>query len=279
MRKFLIVYVVCAVLAVALFGSWFRCQESYRDGKGRFSVRYTQQESLWKTVDHRVFLTMNGTMRDNPVMQKVWGISNHRAFDLAAAAWMAALFLVYYIRNPRNENREDLIRFGLYIAVMLLAVTLFSELLIQFHRCSPAATEGLRERAILLPELKDTVTWKVKVTSNNSFPGDHATVLLFVGSCIFWRFRSWYGWAAACGIILFALPRLAGGGHWVSDLLAGSFFFYLMLFPWFMYEPLQRRVLSWLEKPTDWICKPLYRLERARQSIFRSVRRGRTLCE
>jgi membrane-associated phospholipid phosphatase len=252
------------LMAAALFGSWFRCQENYRDGKGRWFIRYAPQESLWKTVDYNVFLTLNGTMRDNPVMQKVWGVSNHRSFDLASAAWMAVLFLIYYVRNPRNENRAELIQFGLYIAVMLLAVTLFAELLIQFHRCSPAATEGLKERAVLLTELKDVVPWEVKVTSNNSFPGDHATVLLFVGLCILWRLRSWYGAAAVFGIVLFSLPRLAGGGHWASDVLAGSLPLFLAGFSLFMCEPLRQRAMSCLRKPADWIYSHLRRFETSR---------------
>jgi membrane-associated phospholipid phosphatase len=196
-------------------------------------------------------------MKDSSAMQTVWGLTNHRSFDLFAAAWMVVLFLIYYVRNPRNENREELVQFGLYMTVMLLLVTLASEALIQFHRLSPANTNGLREQAVLLSDLPDLIHWKVKISSNNSFPGDHATVLLLIGSCIILRLRSWYGWTAAFGMAAFALPRLAGGGHWLSDILAGSLFFYLFFFPLLMCAPVRERALLLLRRPAGLIYKML----------------------
>jgi membrane-associated phospholipid phosphatase len=256
-RGSLVLILLCMALAAALFGSWMRTQESCRDQKGRPAVRYAQQDSLWKTIDSNVFLAMNGTMKDNPVMQTVWGIANHRAFDLVAAAWMGLLFAIYYVRNPRQENRAGLIQFGLYMVAALLLVTVASELLIKFHRASPTETAGLKERAILLTDLKERITWSVKVGSSNSFPGDHATVLMFIGSFLIWRLRSWYGWAAALGMIAFALPRLAGGGHWLSDILVGSFSFFLFFFPLVLFQPVRERMMAVLHKPALWIYRKL----------------------
>jgi membrane-associated phospholipid phosphatase len=235
------------VLAVTIFSSWFRCQESYRDHKGRWAVRYTQQDSLWKKMDYSVFLALNGTMKNNPVMQTVWGVTNHRAFDLAAASWMVLLFVIYLVRNPRNEDRAELVQFGIYMTVTLLLAVLICELTIQFQRLSPTETAGLREQAVILSDLKDSITWKVKIVSNNSFPGDHATVLMFIGSYIIYRLRSWYGVAAALGMVFFALPRLAGGGHWLSDIVAGSLPFYLLFFPLFMFRPIREGSLNRLK--------------------------------
>jgi len=108
----------------------------------------------------------------------------------------------------------------------------------------------------------DRIVWKVKTVSSNSFPGDHATVLLFIGSYIIYRLRSWYGWAAGFGMVVFVLPRLAGGGHWLSDILAGSLFFYLFFFPLCMLRPLRERALSLLRGPAVWIHQRLRLLER-----------------
>ncbi len=235
------------VLAVTLFSSWFRCQESYRDYKGRWAVRYTQQDSLWKKMDYSVFLALNGTMKNNPIMQRVWGVTNHRAFDLASASWMVLLFIIYYVRNPRNEDRAELVQFGIYMTITLLLVLIVCESVIHFQRFSPTETAGLRERAVILLDLKDRITWKVKTGSNDSFPGDHATVLMFIGSYIIYRLRSWYGAAAAFGMAFFALPRLAGGAHWLSDIVAGSLPFYLFFFPLFMFRPLREWALTRLK--------------------------------
>lgn len=246
-KQSIVLVLLCMVLAVTLFSSWFRCQESYRDYKGRQAVHYTQQDSLWKKVDYSVFLALNGTMKDNPVMQTVWGVTNHRAFDLAAASWMVLLFVIYVVRNPRNEDRIELVQFGIYMTATLLLVIAISELVIHFQRLSPTQTAGLSERAVLLTDLKDHVTWKVKIGSSNSFPGDHATVLLFIGSYIIYRLRSWYGVMAAFGMAFFALPRLAGGGHWLSDIVVGSLSFYLFFFPLCMSRPPREWALARLK--------------------------------
>ena len=265
-KKKLFLILLSLLTAAAVFGSWLRTQESCRDSKGRWALRYTPQDSLWKKMDQETFLALNGTMKNNPVAQVLWGVTNHRAFDLFAAAWMVLLFIIYFIFNPRNENRVALVQFGLYMTVTLLLVSLISELTIHFQRLSPSETEGLRERAVMLPDSTELITWKVKIGSNNSFPGDHATVLMFISSYIIWRLRSWYGWAAAFGMIVFALPRLAGGGHWLSDILAGSLFFYLFFFPLFMFEPFRNQMLVCLHKPADWIYKALRCLERGNKT-------------
>ncbi len=253
-------------LAVTVFSSWMRCQESYHDEDGVWFLRYTQQDSLWKTVDSSVFLTLNGTMRNSAAMQTVWGIANHRAFDLAALSWMVLLFVIYYLRNPREEERISLVQFGLYMTIALLLVTVVSELSIQFHRMSPGKIDELRKQAVMLSDLTERITWKVKVASNNSFPGDHATVLMFIGSYIIYRLRSWYGVAAAAGMVIFALPRLVGGGHWFSDIMAGSLSCYLFFFPLTLFAPLRDRALVCLRKPAVRIYKVLNILNRGRTS-------------
>ncbi|MDD3276824.1 MAG: phosphatase PAP2 family protein [Kiritimatiellales bacterium] len=261
-KKSVLLIALSMMFAAVIFSSWVRTQESYRDEKGRPALCYTQKESLWKKMDYHFFLILNGTMKDSPLMQRIWGVGNHRSFDLVSASWMAMLFLIYYIRNPRHENRKELVQFGLYMTLTLLTVTAFAELIFEFRRLSPSATPDLTVRAILLSDLKEVVTWDPKVFSSSSFPGDHAMVLMFIGSFIIWRLRSWYGWAAAFGMIVFALPRLAGGGHWLSDILVGSLSFYLFFFPLFMFPPLREKMLELLDKPAGWIYKPLSFLER-----------------
>jgi membrane-associated phospholipid phosphatase len=251
-------------LAVTVFSSWLRCQESHHDEDGVWFLRYTQQDSLWKTVDSSVFLALNGAMRNSAAMQTLWGVANHRAFDLAALSWMVLLFIIYYLRNPREEERISLVQFGLYMTIVLLLVTGVTELSIQFHRLSPGKIDELRKQAVMLSDLTERITWKVKVASNNSFPGDHATVLMFIGSYIIYRLRSWYGAAAAAGMVIFALPRLVGGGHWFSDIMAGSLSCYLFFFPLTLFGPLRERVLVCLRKPAVRIYKVLNILNRNR---------------
>lgn len=261
-KKSIALILLSMVSAVVLFISWAQVQERYSDKNGRPALCYSQQESVWKTLDYNFFLKLNGTLKNSSLMQRIWGVGNHRSFDLVSASWMVLLFLIYYICNPRKENRVELVKFGLYMTVVLLTVTAFAELVFEFRRLSPSATPDLIGRAILLSDLKDVVIWHPKVSSSSSFPGDHATVLLFIGSFIIWRLRSWYGWAAAFGMVVFTLPRLAGGGHWLSDILAGSLSLYLFFFPLFMLQPVREKMLTLLSRPAGWIYKPLRFFER-----------------
>jgi membrane-associated phospholipid phosphatase len=59
-------------------------------------------------------------------------------------------------------------------------------------------------------------------------------------------------------MIVFALPRLAGGGHWLSDILVGSFSFYLFFFfPLILFQPVRERMMAVLHKPALWIYRKL----------------------
>lgn len=250
------------VVAVVLLGSWLGSQEVYKDNKDRLALRYVPTETLWKKIDYKAFLTLNGTMKERPAMQMLWGVGNHRCFDLVSAAWMVLLFMIYYIRNPRNEDRTALLQFALYMTVVLLIAVVMSELTIHFRRCSPGATDEMMRRSVMLSDAQYSIPWEVKTGSTTSFPGDHAMVLLFIGSFIIYRVRSWYGWAAGAGVVFFMLPRLAGGGHWLSDVLVGSMFFYLMFFPLFLLKPVRERVQGWMHIPAGWIRRLLCFLER-----------------
>ena len=250
------------VAACVLLGSWLKTQESCRDNKDRLVMRYVQTDTLWKKIDHAAFFALNGTMKDHRAMQWLWGVGNHRLFDLVSASWMVLLFVVYYIRNPRNEDRTALLQFGLYMGITLFLAGALSELLVPFRRWSPGATDAVMRQAVILSEPQYRIPWEVKTGSTTSFPGDHAMVLLIIGSYIICRLRSWYGWAAGAGIVIFILPRLAAGGHWLSDVLAGSMSFYLVLFPLFMLVPVRERVQAWLYVPAAWLRRLLQFLER-----------------
>lgn len=243
------------VLGIVLYVSWYQTQEAYTDEYGRPAMRYADENSLWKQMDLAVFRALNGSMRDNRPMQIFWGLTNHRACDLVAALWMIAIFLGYYLTNPRKEERAALLQFALYMSAMTLIAISFSSAKIgmDFRRWSPSLTPGVMEQAVLLSELEH-ITWNAKDSSTGSFPGDHGVVLLMVGSAMLYRLRSLPARAATLfGILFFSLPRMAGGGHWASDLLAGSMIYYALLFPLFMFAPIRERGIRLLRQPAAWI--------------------------
>ena len=85
-----------------------------------------------------------------------------------------------------------------------------------------------------------------KVSSHQSFPGDHgvASVLLVTGFTLLLGWR----WAIPSAVVavLNILPRLVGGGHWLSDVLVGGVCIALIILPWMIAAP----ATTWMERLT-----------------------------
>ncbi|MBE8190479.1 MAG: phosphatase PAP2 family protein [Candidatus Thioglobus sp.] len=82
----------------------------------------------------------------------------------------------------------------------------------------------------------------MKDSSSESFPGDHATVLLtWLGYCLFFRRNRW-SWAAAFLVIFFSLPRLIAGAHWLSDVLVGGLAIALVALAFGLFTPVLNRI-------------------------------------
>lgn len=229
---------------LSLFLSWQNTQEIYEYEPGKTTYRYASEPSLWKQLDYAVFLTLNGTMKDSPVMQKLWGISNYRAFDLLPALWMLSIYLIYYFRCKTREQRIELIQYGFFMLFALLVAMLASRLVVDFYRFSPTLADDLRPQAFLLSQIPDFFLdlEKIKDTTNKSFPGDHASVLLLMGFFMIFRLPLTYAGAVVFGMIIFSIPRLAGGGHWLSDIIAGGLALSLVFVPIFLYPPVREYI-------------------------------------
>lgn len=262
---FLIVPILCSVL---LFGSWLHSQEPFVRGPGKEGYQYSEEQTLWKTIDYAVFRTLNGNIEGNDAMIFLWGVTNHRSFDLPPLIWMISIFLIYYLRRPTSAERISLIQFGVYMTFCLIVVMVFSELTIDFYRYSPTISPGLEDEAFLLASVEDFMfdLSDVKDFSSKCFPGDHATVLTMIGFMLAWRLRGLYAVFALLGVILFTMPRMAGGAHWFSDIAAGGLAITLLFLPVFLFAPLYERALKLLEPWAGLCYKKLPRVLRASDS-------------
>ena len=74
-----------------------------------------------------------------------------------------------------------------------------------------------------------------------------------LGFYLVWRLRGWYAFAALTGLIAFSLPRMAGGAHWLSDIVAGGLSLSLLFLPIFLFAPLREKCLNKLTKPCTWL--------------------------
>lgn len=256
---FSLVLILSVGMGLSLFFSWQNTQEIYEYKPGKTTYRYTAEPSVWKQLDYTVFLTLNGTMKDSPVMQKLWGITNYRAFDLIPALWMLSIYLIYYFRCKTREQRIELIQYGFFMLFALLIAMLASRLVVDFYRFSPTLVDDLRSQAVLISQIPDFFLdiEKIKDTTNKSFPGDHASVLLLLGFFMIFRLPLAYAGAVLLGMIIFSIPRLAGGGHWISDIIAGGLALSLVFVPLFLYPPVREYIAGKFYPPAR---KMYYRL-------------------
>jgi len=171
--------------------------------------------SLWLTLDANVFWAMNGSLNWGDTWQKIWAIANNRAFDLAAAISMLSLFALRALRDdPQQLNRY--IAMGLFMFVTLvIAMQIGKALPIE----RPSATAHFPE-ALRLTELVPDIS--TKDYSGDSFPGDHGLVLLICAGFALVYLPHLYALLAALFCVMFTLPRLMSGAHWLTDEIVGA---------------------------------------------------------
>jgi membrane-associated phospholipid phosphatase len=171
--------------------------------------------SLWLTLDQAVFWDLNNSLADSRAWQIFWAVANNRVTDILSALSMIGLF-VHFTRRHRSNRLENTVAVFLLLAVVAVVGVQIGKAM-DIGRLSPTV---IHSDALRLSEL---VPWlPTKDISTDSFPGDHATVLLiFVGIVTFYLPRA-YATVASVLAIVFMAPRVVGGAHWLTDDLVGS---------------------------------------------------------
>jgi membrane-associated phospholipid phosphatase len=116
-------------------------------------------------------------------------------------------------------------------------------------------------------------TWELKDRSSQSFPGDHASVLLIWGMFMT-VFAKRIGqvlviWGLA---LLFMMPRLVAGAHWGQDDYIGGVLLALLALGWGYYTPFAAKVSGFLMQVTSPVFEWFQRVPLVnRLSVIRSV--------
>lgn len=174
-------------------------------------------QPFWSSLDRNFFFYVNGWLAtEQQAWQIFWAIANHRAFDLIPAFLMLFIYSHFLYAGGKSLFIERL-SIGVFIAVYCIFIIQLGHIGFDFERRSPSE--------ILAPahRLSQLVPWiAAKDSSANSFPGDHAAVLLLVSTCMFF-YAGWrYGTGCLMIAVLFSIPRLVGGAHWLTDIMVGS---------------------------------------------------------
>jgi membrane-associated phospholipid phosphatase len=105
-----------------------------------------------------------------------------------------------------------------------------------WQRASPSLTiDGAVRLTKMFPDWQ--AHWYLKDSSNQCFPGDHASVLLLWAMLLSLHARGRRLLLIWLLTAVFMLPRLVSGAHWASDDFVGGLFVSLIAFGWGFYSP------------------------------------------
>ena len=211
--------------------------------------------ALWDSAGLWLFQCLNGSLGHNPLWDGFWAVTSTRLSDALVGVLMLALMLHSRWTFRVQELRPALFTFlGLLLTLLVIRV-LFNKLvgILDWQHASPSTlVPGTYHLSAAFPELERL--FELKDRSSRSFPGDHASVLLlwalFMG--LFSR-----GWKLALNLglaLLFVLPRLVAGAHWLVDVTVGGVFIALLAFAWGYCTPLAGHIANGLAR----LCRPLW---------------------
>ncbi|MGR3951881.1 MAG: phosphatase PAP2 family protein [Chlamydia sp.] len=209
----------------------------------------TPLKTFWAFLDHSFFYFANGSVGEHPIQGLFWSLANIKITDLYGASFFLLSFLLYVYEGKSPEARR--VRFGhlIYTLFWFEVSILFTKQVLtpiceyfKLSRHSPT---------VVLPEvirLSSFCPWaKIKDHSHFCFPSDHA-VIVFQWSLFFTFFSGIKrGGFVSLFSLIFLLPRLISGAHWISDILAGSLPIVLVAFAWGTQSPIYDRAMNWLQ--------------------------------
>lgn len=213
---------LCLVFSALIFASWL----------------YIPLTQSWlHSADATIFGTLNGTLEGRPIWQHYWAIANNHFFDFLSILLMLWLSFSYVVADERRYLGER-VAVMLSIATIIAIASLTTNIMDNGHRASPtAAVDGAFR-------LSEHVTWlTTKDISYNSYPSDHATVLLMM-TWLLWYFAGRRnGVIMLAAAVFFASPRLIGGAHWFTDMFAGALPLVLAVVGIFLFTPLKHMLV------------------------------------
>jgi Kdo2-lipid A phosphotransferase len=196
------------------------------------SMIWPVSAGLWLDISSDVFFALNGSLLWNENWAITWAALNTKTYDILGAVLMF-LPSVWYMISGRNHNaKERISRTSVAWGGVILIVFTSKVLLpsIDFH--SPTL---VLKPAVFLNEL---VPWiDAKWESKNSFPGDHAVAAFAYAGLVFLLLDKKTALLSVMFGILYSVPRLFSGAHWLSDELVGGGMAFFITMGWISNTP------------------------------------------
>ena len=226
--------VACNAAALLLLGLWI----------------WPAGKQLFTAFDISVFHLLNQPLATNLAWRSIWAVGSVRPFDIVVGLILLTLLIRGNYIFDRSQVRQAFLGFIALLVALLIIRGVFSaicdHMLWQHSSPSLVVPDAVRLEN-LYPNTNPRL--ELKDESNQSFPGDHASVLLIwaMFMSVFSRRASqqWVIWGL---VVLFSLPRLVAGAHWGQDDYIGGVLMALLALGWSFYTPYQAKATAWLLK-------------------------------
>lgn len=195
--------------------------------------------SFWQSIDEWVFLSLNSSSIDHPIQQLFWALANTKITDFLTAVFLIGSFILYAFEaedEDRIKRLSELLYTGLWIVCTIAVCKLFISPFLEAAGAARESPSALFDNCHLLSA---AVPWmKIKDMAFNCFPADHAVVVF--QWCSFFSFFAGLrrGVFITVIAIIFLIPRLISGAHWISDIAVGSISVVFISVAWGLCSPL-----------------------------------------
>jgi len=215
--------VLCNIVPVALLAFWL----------------WPTGNQLCVLFDEWLFHQLNAPLANNPIWLHIWAIASLRPFD----AVVGIILLTLLIKGDWVFRAVDVRRafFG-FLSILLLMLFIrmlfskFADYMDWQHSSPSMMIDGAVHLSDYFPGLEKT--WELKDRSSQSFPGDHASVLLIWALFMAAFARSAGQYLTIWGLaLLFMMPRLVAGAHWGQDDYIGGVLLAVWALGWGYYTP------------------------------------------
>jgi len=203
--------------------------------------------TYWNALDSFTFYSLNTWVQESSFWQNFWAFLGTRTMDWIHDGFMFLFFFFSIKKATQSLKARKIAEMICTIFVMALTICLVNGIMfpefIHVPRKSPTMVDKEAFR------LSSVIEWtKVKDHSRKSFPGDHATTAVLF-TCFIYHLMGWrLGIVATVYAILFCLPRLIVGAHWLTDILLGSSLIAISMSSLVMGTPIGNFLIQLFEK-------------------------------
>ena len=192
-------------------------------------------EGMWAVVDELLFKSLNGSLEASRQLQVFWAAANHRSVDLVSGT-LTTLLVLWWLRSETRDVQNWRCAMLGAVAIPVILAPFFAHWVLEqvFYFERPSPTLVYKDALRLTELVPDLAT---KDASRYSFPGDHAFVLFSI-LIFFVYFRAFIPIVVSVVFaVIFMLPRLVAGAHWLTDNIMGGAVPALVITAWVLATP------------------------------------------